>query len=670
MPTLTEQVQQLSRVLANPDDLLRAGAAMALGRLRLMEAVELLEKALQDTSAQVRLSAAYGLGQLGLPAVGSLLALLQSPPFPEVPALVEIAMRSVTHPDAVELLSAALEYSEPEARLGAAEALGNIGDPRAIPALAAAARHSHPATRREACLALGRLGCYDPRAMQAATSMLREEDWQLRLAAVQTIGRLVHHLAEGENQVPASEEDFSTSLLQPILTVLQDQVVEIRISAAAALVELRHPSVIGPLLAMLHDSNAWMRQVIAEALGASGSLAANEPLYHLAVEDGDIQVRVSAAQALVNLGDARGRGMLLRTLNAPNAMTRQIAAVGLGLVGDLRALEPLLAGVNEKEIRSETPQGRYLKKRSQEALAALGEPAIAPLAAALASFSPETRKIAAAALLQMGAQAVPGLLKALEVESNRGARTQLVQLLGKIGDPRAVPQLSESASQEVKQNQFLASLRLALFDPDLPERKAAVAALGEIESPEAGQALLAAARYDPDDGVRYLAKLAIARQGDPPTVLALANSGFFGTIYRTLLGLFWLGAVVTVIGVALCWMKFSPAAWITGLVLGAGYGLSGGLAARKRVLQFSTIGLGASFVILLGGLGLVSVGAVPREWFFSIPFAGLVGLISAAAPYFAWGRLPLFERLSGLVSGVVVGLLAAGVSVLVAGMLL
>jgi HEAT repeat protein len=76
---------------------------------------------------------------------------------------------------------------------------------------------------------------------------------------------------------------------------------------------------------------------------------------------------------------------------------------------------------------------------------ALGEirapEAVIPLLFALNDSSPYLARLAADALIRIGAPAVPGLLRALEQDAVASVRTHAARALALIGDPAAIPAL-------------------------------------------------------------------------------------------------------------------------------------------------------------------------------------------------------------------------------------
>jgi hypothetical protein len=98
----------------------------------------------------------------------------------------------------------------------------------------------------------------------------------------------------------------------------------------------------------LKDEGADVRCGAAEALGKLGDARAVEPLI-ACLEELDWAVRNSAAIALGNLRDARAVEPLIACLKAQDARVRASAAIALGNLGDARAAEPLIACLKDKD---------------------------------------------------------------------------------------------------------------------------------------------------------------------------------------------------------------------------------------------------------------------------------------------------------------------------------
>ena len=118
------------------------------------------------------------------------------------------------------------------------------------------------------------------------------------------------------------------------------------------------------------------------------------------LEDTDAKIRASAAIALGIIGDAKAVEPLIEALNNENKDVRGIAAIILGQIGDAKAFKPLIVALNDE--------------------------------------SEVVRWDVAIALGIMGdAKAVEPLLKVLKDE-NKDVRREAARALGKIGDAKAV----------------------------------------------------------------------------------------------------------------------------------------------------------------------------------------------------------------------------------------
>jgi len=140
------------------------------------------------------------------------------------------------------------EDFDPDEREDAAEKLGELDDPAAVPALRAATRDPEADVREAAAEALGLLA--DPVAGPDLAALLRDPEKKVRREAVKALGLIGDH----------------------------ERVVD--------------------LLPMLGDRSSDIREEAAEALGHIGSALALPALRRVATEDGDTDVRNTAAFAV------------------------------------------------------------------------------------------------------------------------------------------------------------------------------------------------------------------------------------------------------------------------------------------------------------------------------------------------------------------------------------
>jgi HEAT repeat protein len=180
--------------------------------------------------------------------------------------------------------------------------------------------------------ALGLIG--DPRAVAPLTRGLAHWDIDFRKAARTALGRI------GE---PAG---------RPLLDVLRDAPSIYVIQALAAIGD---PRATGPLIGLLRrdDVDEYVRGHAAWALGRLRAVQAFDLLLGVFTDPGETSyVRWMAAGGLRLLGDRRALEQLVAALASPDGGIRAGAATGLGHLGDPRATTPLarLLGDAQDEV--------------------------------------------------------------------------------------------------------------------------------------------------------------------------------------------------------------------------------------------------------------------------------------------------------------------------------
>lgn len=293
-----------------------------------------------------------------------------------------------------------------------------------------------------------------------------------------------------------------------------------------------------------------IRRRAVVTLGEMKDPRAVEPLI-AALGDEQMSVQVAAVQALANIG-APAVQPLIAGLNAPSLEVRRFAARALGEIKDPRAVEPLIAALNDPHVRKETISA-LVKIKDPRAV----EPLIAALKQGFGSSAarhqssnsptqgpilalkdvlvalPSGDSMVARALKGFGAPAVEPLIDALK-DPYPGVRLQVTWALGGTGDPRAVEPLVATAvkdpDSDVRGNAAKAlegitdpravqPLVAALRNSDSRVRLGAARALGNIGAP-AVEPLIAALK-ERNSGVRYSAAMALGRIQDPRAVSVL-----------------------------------------------------------------------------------------------------------------------------------------------------
>jgi HEAT repeat protein len=207
-------------------------------------------------------------------------------------------------------------------------------------------------------------------------------------------------------------------------------------------------------------------------------------------------VRTDAAAALGAMGSDRAVPPLLAALGDPARDVRSAAAYSLGRLGALDAVEPLLAALEENRI---------------------------------------PRAVVCSTLLEIGAEAVPRLLRVVDHPEpvERSTAVELVGLLGDAADGRLLVERLGDTSADVRAHAALALGRLGAADAAAAVREllqdripfvrsAAAESLGLLRDDEAVEGLLAQARGDSFEPARAAAE-ALARLA-PDRVAAEAGN--------------------------------------------------------------------------------------------------------------------------------------------------
>lgn len=421
----------LVQMRVNPRDV-RAAAVVALGRLQRPDAVPFIEQVLEaDPDLFVRTQAVLALGFSGSPqAVETLVRIFRDPQEDrQMRTYAAAGLGLVGNAQAVDVLRAALAEKALEAegnqmRLAVLHAAAVCGDAGLLGAVTALVPTSvvrrDPALRAMVGYALGRLG--DASTFEPLLALASDPDTQVRrsaaagleaLGAAPTAAQLERLL-----KLQAGEGDVATRriLLRALgrtrtpeaRAVLQRTVAEgpfdDRPHAAMGLGLDGHDAGGAPLLAELAgehepsragsyaialgligtpDARATVAERLLEPVDpllqsnlalAAGLLQPDDPrvaarLEQLARESADVEVMRSAVIGLGLLGRRDTLAQLAGELpRLPRLMARATLAHALGLVGDRRLIEPLMA------LARDTTQHAYVRAYALQALGELCDP--------------------------------------------------------------------------------------------------------------------------------------------------------------------------------------------------------------------------------------------------------------------------------------------------------
>jgi HEAT repeat protein len=320
------------------------------------------------------------------------------------------------------------------------------------------------------------------------------EDWRLRGAAVRALRQSasaedVAHLLETLERDHQSLDVLSSALrvlisanrdvVPALIDLLSDPHPNLRMHAALALGELRDDAAVPALVGALEDDDANVRFHAIEALGRLGASAAVEPLTRIAAS-GDFFLSFPAIEALARTDDPRVAPNLVGLLR--NDLLRPAVVDTLAALGDEESVAPLVAIINGSSVEAaavaaalERMRDRYertfaageqIVEMTRGALTSDGlrhlaeaigrrDTPLAPLvvvygwmganaADVLATLvgEPTVQTEAAAAIMAIGRAAVSPLMNSL-LSGERAARLAAAELLGRLGDRRAVPALCD-----------------------------------------------------------------------------------------------------------------------------------------------------------------------------------------------------------------------------------
>ena len=368
--------------------------------------------------------------------------------------------------------------------------------------------------QRELAAKIERMGVDASRDALAAVGA---EDWRVRDAAVQALRQSastadVAHLLQSLQRDHQSFAVLSSALkvltsanrevVPALVELLSDPHPNLRMHVALALGELRDPAAVPALVRALDDDDANVRFHAIEALGQMGPVAAVEPLTRIA-ESGDFFLSFPAIDALARTDDPRVAAHLVGLLS--NELLRPAVVETLGALGDEECIAPLLELVNAGDgdaapvaaalegIRDRYERtfaaGDQIVEMARAAITPDGlrrladaiERREAPLAPLVAVYGwlgplatdalvaligdPSVRVQAVNGILAIGRAAVGPLVSSL-ASGERATRVAAVELLGRLGDRRAVPALCDLLAEADAELVSAAAAALAtLGDP-------------------------------------------------------------------------------------------------------------------------------------------------------------------------------------------------------------
>ena len=372
--------------LKRGDSRQRADAAGLLGELGSDATVEPLLDALHDSHSKVRKAAAVALGKLkNIDAVPGLIEILENKTSDiDLREAAANALCEIRDSSAVPaLIDALVDDPEMYVRLTAAKALGLIGDARAVPVLVGTMLNVRwHLLRRAAVWALGEIG--DITTLADLLDALNDDDEQVRRDAALVIIKIwkPHALKEA----------------------LWHRDWRVREAAVWAYGQSKYSGAVPSLIELLYDEERNVRLSVVKALGHIGDPRAVPGLLQCIQIERDEQVLILSIVALGEIGNAEAVETLTDRLVNGDETFREATAKALGSIGHHSALESLrMALDNDPSVK--------VQVALIEAIAEIHHPdVVSILARALADDEPAVRHATAKSLQMIGS---PSALEAL-----------------------------------------------------------------------------------------------------------------------------------------------------------------------------------------------------------------------------------------------------------------
>jgi HEAT repeat protein len=321
--------------------------------------------------------------------------------------------------------------------------------------------------------------------------------------------------------------------LPGLIQALSDPDLDVRWQAAEALGQIGDPQAAQALVAALRDPAEAVRRSAVHALVKLPGIDVRASLTELIRGQESGPVRATALEVLAEMGDRDAVPALIDALRDPHEEVRKLAALALGRLRDLRAVEPLLLAASSGE-GSTWFQGEVMR-----ALAQLGDPRALPaVLRAREAADPFVRKCAAEALGRLGdSQVVPALIEML-ADPAREVRLAALNSLATRRDARAledlVPVLQDEAEDireaaadtitAINDRQAVEPLLRVLRAGSNPARQLAAELLGKLRDDRAEEPLLTALTDDVDPETRELAAWALGQLGTARAVEPLRQA--------------------------------------------------------------------------------------------------------------------------------------------------
>lgn len=380
---------------------------------------------------------------------GRIAAMADADPAVRHEAVDALGRERVDSAEAVAALAGALGSEDVHMRWRAARALGAIGPAaaEAVPALVKGLGDKVPGVRAHMIHALGRMGKAAESAVPDVVGMLADPYAVNRHQAVSALRAiapspeqvrplLLDLLSEAK---PAAAAHIIESLagggkesVPRLIAALEDEPARYWVCIVLAEIGPDAAEAVPALAGLLEDPNPDVRREAVLALAAIGEPAgAAVEAISKRIDDGHPGVRYSAIYLLGKLGLPEGAAAVEKASASDNAFQQLVSAWAKARIHpeDAQvvdaALKLIVTSLESEELTTRLGAARLLCE-----LDASADAIAEAMAGAMDDVDPQVKAIAREAVTQLGAKAVPMLVKAL---GNEALRDGAVAILGQIG---------------------------------------------------------------------------------------------------------------------------------------------------------------------------------------------------------------------------------------------
>jgi HEAT repeat protein len=414
---------------------------------------------------------------------------------PRVKAAAVTALGVFADEKATEILLRKLQDPTPEIRLAAVEGLRARMEEEVLNALAVVLRDTDSAVRGRASQVLDRQHW---RAKSADDELWHAVARSGFVEAVtkhgaKAIGPLAMVLSTGDvplqvSVIRALGEIDDEGVVEVLLPCLKSKERGVCVAAVEILREFDGPKINEPLMSLLTHTDNKVRVAAIEA-AAWRNLQPAAPTVIGLLKDRGWDVRTAASVALGKIGGSPAVEALVATTRDTDSGVRQAAIAALGKIGDPAAIPPLVALMVDTDSNVRISAGAALQvinpnwhqtEAAHRMIPVLreacdsGAPSICFVASnllqQLGESSPQVVSTTPRVMASVGHKQRVMFSTFLELlgDAERDLRLAAVQVLGRLGDSRAIEPLNQ-----------------ALADPDEAVRRAAVKSLELLQSKEA-----------------------------------------------------------------------------------------------------------------------------------------------------------------------------------------